>query len=87
MEKHHDKKDPIEELHQSHNKLFIAAFKQKPTVVDYLNNFFPKEWVDKMDLDNLTLDTTNYERKSARAFRDISFITIKGKYNVNVSKY
>ena len=76
MKEHHEKRDSIEELHQSHNKLFVAAFKQKPTVVDYLNNFFPKEWVDKMDLDNLTLDTTNYvTRKLKDFFSDVVYRT------------
>ena len=30
-----------EDLHQSHNKLFIATFKRKENIIDYLTNFFP----------------------------------------------
>ena len=65
-----------EELHQSHNKLFVAAFKHKATIIDYLTHFFPEEWTAKMDLDKLELDPTNYvTRKMKEFFSDVVYRT------------
>jgi Putative transposase, YhgA-like len=63
-----------EELHQSHNKLFVAAFQYKPTIIEYLTTFFPKHLTDKMNLENLELDNTNYiTRKMTEFFSDVVF--------------
>ena len=65
-----------EDLHQSHNKLFIAAFKRKETIIDYLTNFVPAAWTAKMDLDKLELDPTNYvTRKMKEFFSDVVYRT------------
>ena len=66
----------LEELHQSHNKLFVAAFKQKETIIDYLTTFFPKHLTAKMNLDELELDNTNYvTRKMKEFFSDVVYRT------------
>lgn len=65
-----------DELHQSHNKLFIAAFKRVDTVRDYLINFFPKHLTAQMNLEALELDNTNYiSRKMKEYFSDIVYKT------------
>jgi hypothetical protein len=65
-----------EELHQSHNKLFVAAFKHKPTIIEYLTTFFPRHLTEKMNLENLELDNTNYiTRKMTEFFSDVVYRT------------
>ena len=76
QEEQKSEEKPIEELHQSHNKLFVAAFKHKQTIIDYLTTFFPKHLTAKMDLDKLELDNTNYvTRKMKDFFSDVVYRT------------
>jgi predicted transposase/invertase (TIGR01784 family) len=49
-----------DKLHHSHDKLFKAAFQIRQTVIEFLLNFFPKDLVSLINLDELVLDTTNY---------------------------
>jgi predicted transposase/invertase (TIGR01784 family) len=49
-----------DKVHHSHDKLFKAAFQLKQTVIEFLLNFFPKDLVALINLDELVLDKTNY---------------------------
>ena len=63
-----------DELHNEHDKLFKATFKQKQVVIDYLTYYFPPKITALIDLDSLTLDNTNYvSRKMNEYFSDIVY--------------
>ena len=51
-----------------HDKLFKAAFSEKELVIDFINNFLPKEIHKKIDTNSLSLQPNSYITPSLKEF-------------------
>ena len=51
------------ELNNPHDKLFKAAFSMKSVILGYMQDVFPAEYGEKLDLETLERDTTSYITK------------------------
>ena len=63
-------------IHHPHDKLFKATFKVTQTVIDFLLYFFPPELTAQINLEDLTLDNTDYvSEKLVETFADVVYRT------------
>ena len=68
-----------------HDKLFKAAFSEKELVIDFINNFLPKEIHKKIDTSSLSLQPNSYITPSLKEFySDIVYSANFGKGEIEL---
>ncbi len=68
-----------------HDKLFKVAFSEKELVIDFINNFLPKQIQEKIDTNSLSLQPNSYITPSLKEFySDIVYSAKFGKGEIEL---
>jgi predicted transposase YdaD len=72
-------------IYQSHDAFFRGTFSIPEVAREHILAFFPKDVLEKMDLENMTLDPTAYVSESLSAH--YSDLVWQIPYGKNCSRY
>ena len=84
-----NKKTNIKQVVNSHDRFFYVLFSKKDEVIEFISKTFPKEIVERLDLETLEIDKTDYvDNKLRTNYSDVVYNCKYGKNSkVKISGY